>query len=72
MITKVKTPRIEEFFISSKTIEVYTSKMGMHDPFGHLQHKLRQKERSGVKIGKLTPYHKKLGIDPTSVRVGGV
>jgi hypothetical protein len=26
------------------------SKMGSHDPFGHLQHKLWQKERSGVKL----------------------
>jgi hypothetical protein len=28
-----------------KTIEVKMSKMGSHDPFGHLQHKLLQKER---------------------------
>jgi hypothetical protein len=26
------------------------SKMGLHDPFGHLQHKLWQKERLGVKL----------------------
>jgi hypothetical protein len=26
------------------------SKMGSHEPFGHLQHKLWQKERSGVKL----------------------
>jgi hypothetical protein len=26
------------------------SKMGSHDPFGHMQHKLWQKERSGVKL----------------------
>jgi hypothetical protein len=26
------------------------SKMGLHDPFGHLQHKLWPKERSGVKL----------------------
>ncbi len=48
------------------------SKMGSHDPFGHLQHKLWQKERSWVKIGNLTPDHKKSGIDPTSVCAGGV
>jgi hypothetical protein len=47
-------------------------KMGSHDPFGHLQHKLWQKERSGLKIGSLTPDHKKSGIDPTSMRVGGM
>jgi hypothetical protein len=34
------------------------SKMGSHDMFGHLQHKLWQKE--------------KLGIDPTSMRADGV
>jgi hypothetical protein len=26
------------------------SKMGLHDPFGHLKHKLWPKERSGVKL----------------------
>jgi len=24
--------------------------MGLHEPFGHMQHKLWQKERSGVKL----------------------
>jgi hypothetical protein len=48
------------------------SKMGSYDPFGYLQHKLWQKERSGVKIGSLTHDHKKSRIDPTSVRAGGV
>jgi hypothetical protein len=42
-------------------------KMGSHHPFGHLKHKLWQKERLGVKTGNLTPYHKKSGINPTSV-----
>jgi hypothetical protein len=46
------------------------SKMGLHDPFGHLQHKLWQKERLKVKIGNLTPDHKKSRINPTSVRAG--
>jgi len=35
------------------SLEKYWSvdvKMGSHDPFGHLQHKLWQKERPGVKI----------------------
>jgi hypothetical protein len=26
------------------------SKMGFHDPFGHLKHKLWPKERPGVKL----------------------
>jgi len=33
-----------------KIIETYMSKMGSHDPFGHLKHKLWPKERSGVKL----------------------
>jgi hypothetical protein len=26
------------------------SKMGLHEPFGHMQHKLWQKEKSGIKL----------------------
>jgi hypothetical protein len=48
------------------------SKMGLHNPFGHLQHKLWQKERPGGKTGSLTPDHKKSGIDLTFVRAGGM
>jgi hypothetical protein len=38
-------------------------KIGLHDPFEHLQHKLWQKKKSGVKL--LTPKHKKSRIDLT-------
>jgi len=31
-------------------MKVQMSKMGLHGPFGHLQHLLWQKERSGVKL----------------------
>jgi hypothetical protein len=31
-------------------IEILMSKMGSHDPFGHLKHKLWPKERLGVKL----------------------
>jgi hypothetical protein len=48
------------------------TKMGLHDPFEHLQHKLWQKERMGVKTNSLTPDHKKSRIDPTFVCAGGV
>ncbi len=47
-------------------------KMGSHDPFGYLQHKLWQKERLGVKTGNLTPDHKKSRIGSTSVCASGV
>jgi hypothetical protein len=33
-----------------KVIKVWMSKMGLHGPFGHLKHKLWQKERPGVKL----------------------
>ncbi len=33
-----------------KDIEMSMSKMGSHQPFEHLQHKLWQKEKSGVKL----------------------
>ncbi len=47
-------------------------KMGSHDPFGYLQHKLWQKERLGVKIDSLAPDHKKSGINLTFVCASGV
>jgi hypothetical protein len=36
------------FLYHWKAIETYMSKMGSHDPFGHLQHKLWPKEGPGV------------------------
>jgi hypothetical protein len=48
------------------------SKMGSHDPFKYLQHKLWQKERPIIKISNLTPDHKKSGIDSTSMGAGGM
>jgi hypothetical protein len=58
-----ETPKISEFNCKGqnthilksslyhwKAIEVYMSKMGSHEPFGHLQHKLWPKERPGVKL----------------------
>ncbi len=38
-----------------KFIETYMSKMGSHDPFGHLKHKLWPKERSRVKLAVWLP-----------------
>jgi hypothetical protein len=52
------------------------SKMGSHCSFGHLKHKLRPKERAGVKTGSqianLTPDQKKSGIDPIYLAAGDV
>jgi hypothetical protein len=47
MIVRVKTHWIEKFLVSLK---ISWSKMGLHDPFGYLKHKLRPKERPGVKL----------------------
>jgi hypothetical protein len=33
-----------------KNIEISMSKMGLHNPFGHLKHKLWPKERSIIKL----------------------
>jgi hypothetical protein len=50
--------------------------MGSHRSFGHLKHKLRPKERPGVKTGSLianlTPDQKKSGIDPIYLASGNV
>jgi hypothetical protein len=41
-----------------KAIEAQMSKMGLHDPFGHLKHKLwQQKKKVGSQIGNLTLNH---------------
>jgi hypothetical protein len=41
---------LRTFLYHSKAIETYMSKIGLHDPFGHLKHKLWPKERSRVKL----------------------
>jgi len=47
-------------------------KIGLHDLFGHLQHKLWKKRKDGGQIDNLTPDHKKLRIDLTFMRANGV
>jgi hypothetical protein len=47
-------------------------KMGLHDPFGHLKHKLWPKKKAWGQIGNLTPDHNKSGINPISLRANGV
>jgi len=41
---------LKNFLYHWETIEIYMFKMGSHDPFGHLKHKLWPKERSKVKL----------------------
>jgi hypothetical protein len=49
-IVGIKTPWIGALFIAFESYQSEMSKMGSHGPFGHLQHTLWQKERSGVKL----------------------
>jgi hypothetical protein len=46
---------LRSFLYHWKDIETQMSKMGSHDPFGHLQHKLCPKEGSGVKLAIWLP-----------------
>jgi hypothetical protein len=48
--SKVKTPRIEVFFISIERSWSVDAQNGLHVPFGHLQPKLWAKEGPGVKL----------------------
>jgi hypothetical protein len=57
-IARGQKPCIRVVFISSERYQSVDVENGLHEPFGHQQHKLWQKET--------------LGIDLTPVRVGGV
>jgi hypothetical protein len=56
LIIGVKTPRIGVFFISSK--------MGSHGPFGHLHHKLWQKEKGQESNWQFDSWPLKVGNQP--------
>jgi hypothetical protein len=45
-----KTPCIGVIFMSLENYQSVDVEMGLHEPFGHLQNKLWQKERLGVKL----------------------
>jgi hypothetical protein len=46
----VKTPRLETFFMSLENYWSVDVENGLHEPFGHLQHKSWQKKGLGVKL----------------------
>jgi hypothetical protein len=50
VITRVKTHWFEEFFISLESYWNLNAEMGLHDPFGHLKHKLWPKKWLRVKL----------------------
>jgi len=54
-IAKVKTPRLDKFFILLERSWSVDSKMASHEPFGHLQHKLWLKEGPRVKMAVWLP-----------------
>jgi hypothetical protein len=41
---------LKPFLYHWKALETHMSKMGLHDPFGYLKHKLWPKEGSGIKL----------------------
>ncbi len=51
----LKPIALKFFLYYWKAIEAYMSKMGLHDPFGHLKHKLWPKKRSRVKLAIWLP-----------------
>jgi len=54
-ISRVKTPCIGVFFISLENYWSVDVEMALHGSFGHLQHKLWQKEGPGVKLAVWLP-----------------
>jgi hypothetical protein len=46
----LKPNGLKSYLYHWKSIETYMSKMGSHDSFGHLKHKLWVKERSKIKL----------------------
>jgi len=42
--------RLKSSLYNWKAHEIQISKMGLHDPFGHLKHRLWPKERPGIKL----------------------
>jgi hypothetical protein len=49
-LQKAKPFTLKSSLYNWKVIETYMSKMGLHDLFGHLQHKLWPKEKPGTKL----------------------
>jgi hypothetical protein len=71
-IAKVKTPRLEEFFIS---LEIYWSAdvwNGLAWPIWTSTTQVMGKRKAESQVGSLTPNHGKLGIDSIPLRAGGV
>jgi len=60
-IEEVKTHCLEMFFIPLERPWSVDVEMALHKPFGHLQHKLWSKERSGVKLAVWFPTTKSRG-----------
>jgi hypothetical protein len=71
-ITGVKTHCLEEFFISLKSywnVDVWN---GLVLPISTFETQVMVKRKVGSQIGNLTRDHEKSGINPISLRAGGV
>jgi len=71
-IAGVKTPCIKMFLISLKSYQSVDVENGFAWAIWISLAQVMAKRRDGSQTGSLTPDHKKLRIDPTLVRIGGV
>jgi hypothetical protein len=49
-LQRSKPIRLKNYLYHQKVIEMWMSKMGLHNSFGYMKHKLWLKERSGIKL----------------------
>jgi hypothetical protein len=70
--TGVKTPCIEDFFITLKSYSSVDVQNGLTWPIRTSLTQVMAKRKLESQIGSLTFDHKKSRINPTSVRAGGV
>jgi hypothetical protein len=71
-IAKVKTPRLEELFISLESYWSVGVQNGLAWPIWTSITQVMAKRKAGSQIDSLTPNHGKSGIDPIPLRAGGM
>jgi hypothetical protein len=72
LIAKVKTPRIEAFFISLEIYQNLDVENGLTLAIWTSTTQVMAKRKVGSQTGNLTPDHKKSGINPTLMRARGM
>jgi hypothetical protein len=68
----VKTPLLEDFFISLERYWNLDVQNGLAWPIWTYATQVMAKRKAGGQTGNLTPNHGKLGIDPIPLCSGGV